>query len=527
MNTINAPMPVLWKIPLSVWGLFVLLGALLAFAFSDSLREMLRIWGSSEEYGYGYLIPVITAFLIWQRKDLLQRTPFTGSWIGFAIVLAGIGLFFLGTLATLHIIAQYAFVMVLAGAALALLGWPAFKYIAVPLLFLIFMIPLPGFLYNNLSSQLQLISSEIGVVLIRLFGISVHLQGNVIDLGSYNLQVVEACNGLRYLFPLASLSFIAAYFFKSAFWKRALIFLSSIPITVFMNSFRIGVIGILVEYWGTSMAEGFLHDFEGWAVFMVCLAILAGEMWVLSRIGSDLRPLRDVFALDFPNPTPRNVDTQPQRLPPSFIVAGIAILIAAIIPTLVPERQEIIPPRAEFANFPLRVGDWQGRVDALESIYLDALKLDDYLLAEYTQGPDERVGLYVAYYASQRAGQSAHSPRSCIPGDGWVIEDFSQRSLSGVNNGSAPLTVNRAVIKKGDMTQLVYYWFQQRGRNITNEYLVKWFLFWDSLTRQRSDGALIRMTTVVPAGVAVSTGDNLLTEFAADVVQPLDNYVPD
>jgi len=119
------------------------------------------------------------------------------------------------------------------------------RKIWIPLLFLGFMIPLPSFLYNNLSAYLQLISSQLGVAFIRLFGVSVYLEGNVIDLGTYQLQVVEACNGLRYLFPLMSLAFLSAYFFKGAMWKRAIIFLSSIPITVLMNSVRIGITGMI------------------------------------------------------------------------------------------------------------------------------------------------------------------------------------------------------------------------------------------------------------------------------------------
>ena len=108
----------------------------------------------------------------------------------------------------------------------------------IPLFFLVFMIPLPNFLLNNLSTKLQLISSELGVAVIRLFDISVYLEGNVIDLGVYKLQVVEACSGLNYLFPLMSLSFIMADLYKAPFWKRAIVFLSSIPITIIMNSFN-------------------------------------------------------------------------------------------------------------------------------------------------------------------------------------------------------------------------------------------------------------------------------------------------
>jgi len=179
-------------------------------------------------------------------------------------------------------------------------------------------------------------SSEIGVAVIRLFDISVFLEGNVIDLGSYKLQVVEACSGLRYLFPLMSFAFICAYIFKGKFWMRAVIFLSSMPITVIMNSFRIGVIGVLVEYYGIGAAEGFLHDFEGWIIFVACTGILMAEIWVFNRFWGSGKSFTEVFALDMPAPPalegslvgmPRGFDQQKARqrgrvnaLPKPFLV---------------------------------------------------------------------------------------------------------------------------------------------------------------------------------------------------------------
>jgi len=132
------------------------------------------------------------------------------------ILVLGLGLLFmlLGDLAALYVVVQYGFLLSLLGIVLAFTGWKAFKLLIAPLAVLLFMIPLPNFLYQGLSAELQLISSQIGVAVIRLFGVSVYLEGNVIDLGTYKLQVVEACSGLRYLFPLTSLAFIAAYLFR-------------------------------------------------------------------------------------------------------------------------------------------------------------------------------------------------------------------------------------------------------------------------------------------------------------------------
>ena len=201
-----------WKEGWLVWGLLAVTCLLLGFMFFDSLKEMVRVWDTREEYGYGYIIPFLTIFLIWQEKDQLERIEFTGSWVGVLAVALGVVAYFLGSFSSIYVIEQYAFLIVVLGVALAFAGVSGFRSIIIPLLFLVFMIPLPVFLYNSISGSLQLISSEIGVAVIRLFGISVYLEGNVIDLGTYKLQVVEACSGLRYLFPLMSLAFLSVYF---------------------------------------------------------------------------------------------------------------------------------------------------------------------------------------------------------------------------------------------------------------------------------------------------------------------------
>lgn len=518
--------PVVWTAPLLFWASIIGAGLLLWFSYEDSIRKLIAVWGEREEYSYGYMIPFISAFLVWQRKDLLERLRFTGAWAGLAVVLLGIGLLIVGNLSTLFLVAQISLVVVVLGLAMAATGSPAFKIIAVPLLFLLFMIPLPQFFLVELSERLQLISSQLGVAIVRAAGVSVYLEGNVIDLGNFKLQVVEACSGLRYLFPLLTLSFIAAYFFKAPFWKRVVVFLSAIPITVLMNSFRIGVIGITVDRWGVEMAQGLLHDFEGWAVFMACTAVLILEMWILSRVGGQRLPLHVAFGVELPAPSPSNAEVRRRTLPPPYIAALVVVTGLALAHGLLPQRQELQPQRKAFSEFPMTLGQWSGRTDSLEQIYLNALKLDDYLLANYTDGK-HTINLYSAYYASQSKGESIHSPRTCMPGGGWEMKSLTQKTLDTVLYHGKPLRVNRAVIQMGENKQLVYYWFQERGRNMTNEYLVKWYIFWDALTKNRTDGALVRLVTPVPLDESMSTADDRLASFAALALGKLDAYVPD
>ncbi len=519
--------PQIYTITLTAWLLFVTSLLLLVFAYQDGLAELVRTLNGREEYSHGLLIPFISIFLIWQKKNELESISFAGAWSGLFVLIFGVGLFYLGELSALFIVVQYAFLVVLYGLVLAWLGWKGMRVLWAPLLVLAFMIPLPEFLYTNLSAQLQLISSEIGVWVIRLFGISVYLEGNVIDLGSYKLQVVEACSGLRYLFPLMTLGFIVAYIYDAATWKKVLVFVSTIPITVLMNSFRIGVIGVMVEYWGQSMAEGFLHDFEGWIVFMACLGVLMVEMWVLSFIGRDRKPLSEAFSIDFPEPISGDVQKQPRKIPATLYASMVVAIVAVVSSASLEDRIEIIPERADFKGFPLELDGWSGKKDTIESIYVDVLKFDDYIIADYLGSDGRSVNFYAAYYASQSKGESAHSPRSCLPGGGWKIVEIGQKQVDASVPGSQQLTVNRAEIKKGDYTQLVYYWFQGRSRIITNEYMVKWYLFWDSLNKNRSDGALIRLTTLISPGENIQDAEVRLVDFTGKVSGVLDEYVPD
>ncbi len=515
-----------WKTALTRWVLFALAVGTAAWITQEGLLATISAW-DREEYSHGYMLPLVAAFFVWQKSGVLAQTQFRSSWAGVAIALFGLFVYLVGELGTTYALIQYAFLIILGGAALAFMGWPAFKIVLPAYMLLFFTIPLPAFLYNNLSANLQLISSDLGVRLIRLFGISVFLEGNVIDLGNYKLQVVEACSGLRYLFPLAALGYISAYIFKGALWKKVVLFLSTLPITVLMNSFRIGVIGVLVEYSGIEHAEGFLHDFEGWVVFMACAALLVLLMWALAKIGPNPMPLRDAFAIEGPGRLPENAVVQDRRVPASFYAVLPALAFAAAISQVLPHREEITPDRADFLFFPSALGDWRGRTDRLDDIYVDALKLDDYLLSDYTARPGEVVNLYIAYYDSQRKGASVHSPKSCLPGGGWEIQDFSQRDLPGVSVSGRQLRVNRSLIQMGDERLLVYYWFQQRGRVMTNEYWVKLYLFWDALTRARTDGALVRITTRLDAGQDVAETDAVLSGFARSIAGQLPRFIPD
>lgn len=484
--------------------------------------EIWRTWLDRPEYSHGMLLPLLAAWVIWRERGNMSQAGGSGSWLGVGVLVSGAGIAWIGELAALYAISQYGLALMWCGILLAWMGAAVARRIWIVFVLLLLAVPPPNFILNALSFDMQLLSSRLGVMLTAPFGISVFVEGNVIDLGDQQLQVAEACDGLRYMFPLLTIGFLMAYFVQAPWWKRVLIFLFSLPLSIGMNAVRVALIILLVERWGPEMAEGTFHDLQGWVMFMGSTALLyAFAKWLARDQGGSLWR-------SFAGDNSMIVAGSAGVAGGSPLVAGRALSTAAALSCLLlltglltPVRVDALPPRAHLSEWPLKTDRWQGSRNTLDRIYLDVLKLDDYLLADYTDGARGPLNLYVAYYDSQRSGASAHSPRSCIPGGGWQI-----RSLDRVELNGGKLLANRVLIEHGLQKQIVYYWFAQRGRVITNEYLVKWYILWDALTRNRTDGALVRISAPVAMGQSVEEVDGMLEEFSRAIVPQLEPYVP-
>jgi exosortase D (VPLPA-CTERM-specific) len=503
-------------------GLVALFAVLVAIvAFDRALFELVHRWSAEEEYSHGFLIPVVSAWMLWMRREALVASFGQPSWTGLAIIALAMVMHIVGQYTSIFVLSHIGFILVLMGITLTAGGYPLLKVTFIPIAFLIFAVPLPYFIQSNLTLQLQLISSQLGVYVIRMFRIPVYLEGNVIDLGFYKLQVVEACSGLRYLYPLLSLSFLAAYLFQAPFWQRALVFLSGIPITIAMNGFRIGMVGVTVDWWGPKMADEVLHFFEGWVIFIACAGFLILEIFLFARLSG--RTFFQVFHLPTLIVKSRREGTSAQGGQFALASGLVVVFAAGLFVHLISQQAEFIPDRIRFASFPSTISDWQGHTSLLDRDTEQALGLDDYLLSDYSKTNGKPVNLYVAYYSSQRNGYSPHSPVVCIPGGGWLITDLKRTTFNELG-GELPL--NRVIIEKAGIKQVVYYWFDERGREIANEYLSKWYLLADAITKNRTDGSLIRLTTQIFPGETERDADTRLQSFMRDVVPTLAGYLP-
>lgn len=266
-----------WRILL--WGL--LLGAF-AYLYADVIADLVTNWWQDPDYSHGFLVPVLSAYFIWQRRQHLANTQ--PSWGGLGILLCGLALLFLGHLGAEFFLMRVSMVVVIAGVITYILGWHALRRLAFPVVFLLFMIPPPTIMLNLLTFPLQLLAAKASTFTLQLLQLPVYREGNVIFLPYVTLEVVEACSGIRSLMSLLTLAVIFAYLTQQHTWKRATLVASAIPIALIANACRIWGTGILSYFYGAEAAEGFYHAFTGWLVFVVAFGLLLLEGFVVSRL---------------------------------------------------------------------------------------------------------------------------------------------------------------------------------------------------------------------------------------------------
>lgn len=208
-----------------------------------------------------------------------------------------------------------------------------------------------------------------------------------------------------------------------------------------------------------------------------------------------------------------------------FILAALVLSATAIFLAAEPHG-EVYPSRLSLKSFPYRVGTWRGDDVLIGKNVLETLGPGDFLLREYRTADQSQpsLDLFIAYFPSQRTGDTIHSPQNCLPGAGWTPIDANRTLLAVV--GSRPFPANRYVIAKGDSKQLVLYWYWSHDRGIASEYLAKFYLVADSIRMHRSDGALVRITTLLLSGESASSAEQRVLPFAENLVRLLRNYIP-
>jgi exosortase D (VPLPA-CTERM-specific) len=476
---------------------------------------------TNDDYSYGFLIPFIAGYLFWEKKNELQRTPVQSFWPIFPVLLFFVLVSLYGILGSSGNISQPAIPVVIVLFSLFCFGKSFFKKVWLPLCFTVFMVPLPPVLDRTVGVYLKAVSSEMGGAFLRMIGYSVYVTGNVIDLGVTKLQVVDACSGLRFLFPLIALGIVYAYFFEKVAWKRVLCVAVTLPIAVFTNVFRIGIAGILTYQWGPEMAEGFFHDFQGWAIFMMAIVIL----FVFGK----------VLNLIWPNREQKQAVTKPGKTVHSnqkgkgniaAFCTSIVLLAAVAVLTLNVSALPPIKITGGIASFPTQFDSWQGNSEAVDPEIIDASGAEEAFNCFYSNEQGEGVSLYMGYRSTAFLENENffHSPTVCLPSSGWKVLEKSKHVIRDVPTfGTLPVT--EMVVESMGHKQLVYFWFQTKDRATHDKNINRYHLALHALKKDNTHDLFIRPIAPVKDGESIETARTRLDGFTRQLMGTLISFL--
>jgi exosortase len=264
------------------WGglLLVALAALYWTVFPNLVRQ----WANDDDYTHGFLIVPLALYVVWERRAKLAGMTAQPNLLGAGLLAVGLLTLVVGSVGAELFLQRSSLIVVLAGLVWLILGASFLRELAFPIVFLMFMIPLPAIVMNAIAFPLQLFAAQAATFCMQVVGVPVLREGNTIVLANTTLEVVEACSGIRSLQALLALGAVYGYFTRKAVWKRwALLFLS-IPIAIAANAFRVAGTGFLAQFIGPEAAQGFYHTFAGWIVFAVAFVLLLGAGRLLGTL---------------------------------------------------------------------------------------------------------------------------------------------------------------------------------------------------------------------------------------------------
>ncbi|MGH9449011.1 MAG: exosortase/archaeosortase family protein [Terriglobia bacterium] len=250
------------------------LAIILAFLYVHILRGLVEQWWSDPNYSHGFLVPLFSAFLVWKDRKKLASIKAEPSGSGLLIVIGGIGILIFGVLGAELFTSRTSLLFILAGLVIYFQGWKYFRAVIFAWLFLFLMVPPPDLIMNMVTLPLQFLASDLAAWFLRVFGVPVLQDGNVLQLSNMSLEVVEACSGIRSLISLGTLAIIYGFLLEDSYLLRVILAVAAVPIAVLANGLRIMGTGITGLYWNPDKAQGFFHEFSGWVIFILSLIVL-------------------------------------------------------------------------------------------------------------------------------------------------------------------------------------------------------------------------------------------------------------
>lgn len=437
------------------WPLIVC-GALFVTAMLPVLSNWWVEWFEDESYySHGPLVPLIAAFMVWINRSKLAQAKVKNNWYGIILLLAFVPMYAVGLLMEWRTFYVPAFYFGIFGTMLVMLGWRVTRILIIPSLFMITMMPAATWILDNATGGAQLVSATVAAKFLALTsGYNIIQNGNeIISAGlPEKLLVGSPCSGLRLLISLVTFCWFFIYVTQGARWKKVILMLTALPLSVFINSLRITMIGYVGFGTGSSDAMHTFHDYSGYIGLAICFFILFGIAKLLKMgdfyMGESISA-EDAAATSWPKPVGTGLP---------FAVVGAILLIAVAVSFYLTPLYDLPKGKLDRAGIPKTLGNWISQDASIDDFTLKALSQGDLLSRVYTNIGDSGRQVHVFVDASLDT-TAFHDPHLCLPGGGSQIDN--ERVIQLTFKEPGPITVDATVLEASNTsgTTIVLYWY--------------------------------------------------------------------
>jgi exosortase D (VPLPA-CTERM-specific) len=498
---------------------FLIAIPLLVGLYFKVVPDMVRDWAKDDNYSHGFLVPFIAGYFLWLRWPSLKDQIVRPNGFGLVVVVLGGTQLLVAWLASEYFTMRSSLIVVLAGLVLFWFGRDILKRMALPLGYLIFMVPIPYIIYDMIAFPLKLFITKASVGFLKLVGVIVLREGNIIMFPTTTLEVADACSGIRSLMSLLALAVAYAFFVQTSNVRRWIIIVAAVPVAIATNALRVIVTGILAQWWGVRAAEGFFHEFAGIVVFLLAIVLLVA-VGFLVKGGLKNGTRAEYYAV--PSPAPATI-AGPAPTPHIRIYYSVFAILIGVALYINLHSDVSVPSNRPFSEFPMQLKAWRmaGQSEFSTDV-LRILKPTDYIYRQYKGADGKTVNLYIGYHGGGKESGGIHSPRHCLPGSGWY-EIYTKRGILEIPSGGR-IKLVRSVYQKGENKELFLYWFQARGHSMNDEFSLKLAEMTGSLFHRRRDTAFIRVSVPFEGdeSAAISRGE----QFVRDINSTVQDFLP-
>jgi exosortase B len=486
------------------WRPWALVLAGLACLYLPTYLGLARGLWRDEAYTHGPIVLAVFACLVWRRRDVLLGMPATPAPVAGSFLLgSGLACYLLGRTQSLPLFEVASHIPVIAGAVLLLAGPRALKRLTFPLAFLLFIIPLPGFLLDTVTVPLKGFVSSAVEVLLRMMGYGIERSGVVLSMGDHDLLVADACSGLNSIFSLFALAALYSYATRPRSLVRSgLLLLGIVPIALAANILRVAVLVLATYYGGSEAAQGMVHSAAGMLVFVAAFGMLVGFDALLRKgLGNRADEQGGITGAwnRLGSVTGQYLAYVPQAsLPIAAVLCGMMAVTALAAPALRPVPSSAPAPDLE-RIIPAAFGDW--RLDSddlpvpptpevkanLERIYSQVVS------RTYVNSAGQRVMLMVAYGGDQSDALKAHRQEACYAAQGFMIDGLHH---GRVRAAGRDIPVTRMHAERGERSEPVTYWFTMGDRVVLGRVERLRVQLANGFSGRVPDGMLVRISNL-------------------------------